>query len=103
MTDPAVAVGGRWATMRSARRCFWPITGVAFALYVFNAVGETFAWGWLLDLGSMSTPDPAEMMFFLSWATLGSLAAGLLVVALTQPLRHAVGCLVELDGIGPGR
>lgn len=61
-----------------------PAAGAAAALYAFNAIGETFARGWLLDLGSLVVPAPAEVMFFLSWAVFGSLAASLLAVGLRR-------------------
>lgn len=82
MTGPAAAADGRWGLARRARACALPAAGAAAALYAFDAVGETFIRGWLLDLGSMVLPAPGEMMFFLFWAVFGSLAAGLLAVAL---------------------
>jgi hypothetical protein len=64
----------------------WPLAGCALTLVAFWSVGRTFFDHWVLDLGSLSVPNPRQTSFFLYWALLGSVAGLLLIVGTTRAL-----------------
>jgi hypothetical protein len=103
MTELASGSARQPELARTVGASVLPAIGAGVALFCFHAVGETFARGWLLDLGSMTVPAPREMMFFLFWAVFASLAAGLLAVALCRAYRSFAGVRARVDGLSAPR